>query len=66
MSNNETISITYDVVNGDNEIVRTSRISGSFDSDMEYIDMVDELMDRAYEVQMGRGGWNSSYSIVEA
>ena len=66
MSNNETLSITYDVINGDNEIVRTSRISGSFDSDMEMIDMVDELMDRAYEVQEGRGGWNSSYSIVEA
>tara|TARA_R110002153_G_scaffold78502_1_gene200938 strand:+ start:85 stop:285 length:201 start_codon:yes stop_codon:yes gene_type:complete len=66
MSNNETISITYDVVNGDNEIVRTSRISGSFDSDMEMTEMVDELMERAYEVQMGRGGWNSSYSIVEA
>ena len=60
----ETISISYDVLNFQDEPVRSGRISGTFPSDTSWIDMVDELLERAYDREEQKS-WKASYSIIE-
>tara|TARA_R110000850_G_scaffold272752_3_gene408263 strand:+ start:8477 stop:8674 length:198 start_codon:yes stop_codon:yes gene_type:complete len=61
-NNNEVVRLIYSVLNSSDEIVRRGWISGSFDSSMPYIEMIDELLEQAYEKEEIEGEW----SIVEA
>ena len=61
-----TESIEYDVLTSDNEVVRSGRISGTFSEDSAMVDIVDELLERAYEREMMGTYWESNYQILEA
>tara|TARA_R110002153_G_scaffold120946_1_gene266309 strand:+ start:396 stop:602 length:207 start_codon:yes stop_codon:yes gene_type:complete len=63
-TNTEKIAISYDVLDYQDEVVRSAQISGTFPIDTSWIDIADELLDRAYEREMKRS-WLVSYSIIE-
>jgi hypothetical protein len=63
-TNTETISIDYDVLNRDDERVRSGKITGTFPDETSWIDMVDELLERAY-TREAKKSWKASYSITE-
>lgn len=65
MSNTETISISYDVLDSNAEIIRSGKVRGTFPDDTAYIDMVDDLLELAYEKEMTYD-WSDSYCILEA
>jgi hypothetical protein len=60
----ETISIDYDVLNRDDERVRSGKISGTFPDSTSWIDMVDELLERAW-AREEKKSWKPSYSVTE-
>tara|TARA_R110002153_G_scaffold132597_1_gene281615 strand:- start:7855 stop:8055 length:201 start_codon:yes stop_codon:yes gene_type:complete len=66
MSNTEKVSIVYNVLDVNAEIIREGRISGTFSEDSAMVDIVDELLERAYEREMMGTYWESNYQILEA
>tara|TARA_R110000796_G_scaffold84292_1_gene183829 strand:- start:24 stop:242 length:219 start_codon:yes stop_codon:yes gene_type:complete len=55
-------SINYEVVNADDEFVREGQIQGNFPRNTPWVDVVDELVDRAYPKEELRG-WGNGYLI---
>ena len=65
MSNTEKVTINYDVLSSNDEVLRTHKISGTFPTDWTYTDMIDDLIEKAYEKEMAKASWRESYSILE-